>query len=103
MQVRPVRLERSRAIIGAQRPLHRHKPVEPPRSPSLALVMGALFAGQSRMWGHSSRCKREDDDFDAPRKNQGKESLQGTDNERFHEKNGVNCGMPSHRGVSGKN
>ena len=49
-------MEESRAINGAQRPLHRHQPAEPPPSPSLALVMGALFAGRPPMWGHSSRC-----------------------------------------------
>jgi hypothetical protein len=39
MQVRPVRIEESRAINGAQRPLHRHQPAEPPPSDSLTLAI----------------------------------------------------------------
>jgi hypothetical protein len=62
MQVRPVRTKVSRAIIGAQRPLHERKPVEAPPSPSLPLVVGALFTARPRIYAsiilgqHGSDC-----------------------------------------------
>ena len=55
MQAGTVRMEGSRAINGAQRPLRQHQPPESPPHPRLRSVR-ALFAGLPRMWGHSSRC-----------------------------------------------